>query len=152
MVDRECPGCCKFSVCVTIPECRCVQVVRDSTMCHTNGSFTYTFLLQNLSAQPLGALFIHPPAGVTIAPDYFALTPPIAANGGIDSSTHTITVTGATPGQQLCFDVSALDANLNACCTTKLCIDVPRCEREVDNPTNPLPNQAPPPEGVPPPL
>jgi len=150
MLDKQCPGCCKFQVCVKIPDCKCLQVVKDEDPKCTdnpNGSFTYTFELQNLSSQTLGALFIHAPTGVTITPDYFALVPPVAANGGVDVP-HTITVTGGTPGKQICFDISVLDADLNECCTKKICLDVPHCERPNPNRT---PVQGEPPDGVTPP-
>jgi len=151
MIDKECPGCCKFHVCVAIPECKCIQLVKDEgPKCTGNpdGSFTYTFQLQNLSSQPLGALFIHPPAGVIVTPDYFALSPPVAANGGIDTP-HTITVTGAIPGKQICFDLTVLDADLNECCTQKICVDAPRCELPHDHDNTTI--QGEPPTGVTPP-
>jgi hypothetical protein len=122
--------CCKFQVCTTIPECTCLQIYRDFPPRCTgspDGSFTYTFQIQNLSPNFVGVVFVHPPPGITITPDYFTVSPPIPPNG-IDPVFHTITIIGATPGSQLCFDISIHDADLNDCCQKRICIDVPYCE------------------------
>jgi len=139
LFDQECPNCCKFHICTTIPDCRCIQIYTDRgpSCSDANGTFTYSFELQNLSPQTLGALFIHGPAGVTITPDYVPLTPPIASNGGIDTAFHTITISGATPGTQLCLDFSVLDADLHQCCSKRVCIVVPHCEGPVVAGTSP---------------
>jgi hypothetical protein len=139
-----CPSCCKFQVCMTIPDCTCLQVVRDfPPRCsgHSTGSFTYTFQIQNLSPQMISDMFIHPPTGVTVTPDFFTFSPAIPPNG-IDPLFRTITITGATPGSRLCFDVSIHDADLNGCCVKQICIDVPRCDWDWWDDTNIATRQA----------
>lgn len=157
MFDQECPNCCKFHVCTTIPVCRCIQIYADrGPTCTGNatGSFAYSFELQNLSAQTVGAVFINGPTGVTITPDYLPITPPLASNGGIDTTFQTITISGAAPGTQICLDFTVLDADLHQCCTRRLCIEVPRCA-ELATTTQPTSDvqarQGEPPPGVTPP-
>lgn len=126
---HDCAGCCGIQTCVRMPECGCLQVYSDSPpQCQPGnpGSFQYSFQIQNLGNSTIDHLFLSPASGGTLTPTYMAV-PSIAANGGIDPTPRTITVSGLSPGQPFCFDVSAHDAAFTACCQKRICIDVPFC-------------------------
>ncbi|HYU34459.1 MAG TPA: hypothetical protein VEW48_20090 [Thermoanaerobaculia bacterium] len=150
--EHDCEGCCGIQTCVRMPECGCLQVYADSPpQCQLGnpGSFQYSFQIQNLGNSAIDHLFLSPASGGTLAPAYLAV-PTIAANGGIDSTPRTITVSGLSPGQPFCFDVSAHDAAFTACCQKRICIGVPSCgDSQNRRPATSPPVPVPPPTDVP---
>jgi len=131
---HDCVGCCGIQTCVHMPECGCLQVYSDSPpqcLPGHSGSFQYSFQIQNLGNSTIDHLFLSPASGGTLTPTYLAV--PSIAPGGIDSTPLTITVSGLSPGQPFCFDVSAHDSAFTACCQNRICIDVPFCGRDAKN-------------------
>jgi hypothetical protein len=130
LADETLNVCCADELCFTVPDCDCVQFPRCQTSCMdpVNGSFTLTFTIQNLTTDPVANLFLFPPvgSGVTITPNWFAVTP--IANQFDIRGPYVVTISGATPGQTLCLLISIHDAALNECCSEQKCIEVPaRC-------------------------
>jgi len=127
LADATLNVCCADELCFTVPECDCVQFPRCQTSCMdpASGSFTLTFTIQNLTTDPVANLFLFPPigSGVTITPNWFAVTP--IANQFDIRGPYVVTISGATPGQTLCLLVSIHDAALNECCSERKCIEVP---------------------------
>lgn len=121
LVDQNIQNCCSIEHCIDIPRCDCAQVRTQSFMCIGPGMYTYTFTLANLSGGPIQHIFLFPPAGITFAPNYFALGAPLPNFGTVNLTT---TVTGA-PGQQFCFRVSVHDQHLMECCSIEHCVTLP---------------------------
>ncbi|MBX3372858.1 MAG: hypothetical protein KF817_03425 [Phycisphaeraceae bacterium] len=134
LLDTTMQNCCSTEICVE-PDCDCLQVTEgsESIKCDPNGqpgTYTYTFQLDNLTPDIIHHLFLIPPggSGVTITPNYMALTPPIPPYG--TSLPITVTITGATPGSLFCFAITIHDINLNECCSREHCIEIPLCGGE----------------------
>jgi len=131
---HDCTGCCGIQTCVRMPECDCLQVYSDSPpQCKpgNSGSFQYSFQIQNLGNSVIDHLFLSPTSGGTLTPTYLVV--PSIAPGGIDPTPRTITVSGLSPGQPFCFDISAHDSAFTACCQKRICIEVPFCGRDAQN-------------------
>jgi hypothetical protein len=130
LLDETGQQCCSTVICIT-PECDCLQI-RDANeyiVCSPDGvpgSYLYTFQFDNLTPDTLHHIYFFPPAGVTISPNYIALVPPVGPNQ--TSQQIMVMITGATPGEELCFDIAIHDEFLNECCTKQVCIDIPFCD------------------------
>ena len=134
LLDATGNNCCSVEVCIT-PDCDCFQIRADNEyiVCSPDGvpgSYLYTFQFDNLTPDTLHHIFFYPPAGVTITPNYIALVPPVGPNQ--TSQPIMVMITGATPGEELCFEMSIHDINLNQCCTREICIDIPICDHKPD--------------------
>ncbi|GEM_PF-1376887 len=88
-----------------------------------NGTYSYTFTFTNNSGQPVQFLLFGNGSGVT--PGSIALPTPVP-NGGT-SAPITVTLTGATPGQQKCFFITFANPNFEQCCRIEHCVDIPSC-------------------------
>jgi hypothetical protein len=117
-------------------------------ICLPNGDYSYNFTVTNNSGHAISQLLLTPVQGST-----FTLTPQLATfpsplpNG--QSTTLTTTISGAKPGDKVCFYVSLL-ADKEACCNKQVCLTMPKCGEVSPTPTimaAPLPTrqQRPPP-------
>lgn len=114
--------CCSTEVCPVLPEC--CAVARDvSIECNKDGTFTYTLSIVNTGVNLIEHIYLYPPAGVTMTPNYFA-----ASVKPGDTFTTKVTIKGARPGARLCFDISLHTANMESCCKGQLCIVLPDCK------------------------
>ncbi len=113
----------------------CVQTIVDSIYCETWNVYQMSFCVQagdNLD-WTIGSISIHPPAGVTFTPDVFSLPSLVA---GQTYCYLTTTVTGGTPGQEICFssivhheDIAAGELDLSCCAdTVPVCFILPNCD------------------------
>lgn len=114
----------------------CSEIEDETLLCvlEPSGGVTWTFTVTNNSGVPAYYMLLTPPigSGVTFSPNAFPL-PPLPSGG---SATFTTTITGATPGERLCFDITLLDQTLQVCCTIEHCLDIPTCScGEVRNET-----------------
>jgi hypothetical protein len=130
LVDETGNVCCSTVVCFT-PDCDCLQI-RDANeyiVCSPDGvpgSYLYTFQFDNLTPDTIHHIYLTPPPGVTITPDYVALTPPVGP--GATSQQIMVMITGATPGTELCFDIDIHDEFLNQCCRQEVKVEIPFCD------------------------
>ena len=112
--------------CITLPDCDCLQLPLARVDCipGTPNSFKLTFTVQNLGGMTVDELYIFPPigSGITANPDYFML-PLLLPNQ--TSGVMTTTITGATPGSQLCLRFSIHLDGLE-CCSEVVCFTVPQ--------------------------
>jgi uncharacterized repeat protein (TIGR01451 family) len=113
--------CCTTRVCPVLPEC-CGTVRDESIECNNDGSYTYTLSIVNTGSDTIEHIYLYPPAGVTMTPNYFA----VSLKPG-DTFTGKVTITGAKPGDKLCFDISLHSANMEKCCKGQHCIVLPEC-------------------------
>jgi len=113
----------------------CVQTIIDSVYCESWNVYQMNFCVKagdNLD-WTIGSVSIHPPAGVTFTPDVFSLP---ALSPGQTYCYLTTTVTGGTPGQEICFssivhheDIAAGELDLSCCTDTiPVCFTLPNCD------------------------
>lgn len=122
----------------------CLAVSNDHADCisDANGqSVTYTFdVTNNSGVDAYWALFTPQTPGITISPNLSATFIP---NGGTQN--FTINITGATPGQPICFTITLLDKSRKECCSKTICFENPcncvvipvdqqKIECDLDNP------------------
>ncbi|MRG91491.1 hypothetical protein [Polyangium spumosum] len=124
MTNASHEECCSQSVCFEIPAC-CFSVVGEKTSCipgAPGGEFNYSFKFENRTLDTIEHVFIFPPSGVAVWPQYVDVppTPPgdIAHVGGLSFA-------GATPGEELCVTVGIHDEEMNECCAEEVCFTVP---------------------------
>ena len=132
LLDETLQACCSITKCFT-PDCDCLQVRSDTVhvLCSPDGvpgSYLVSFQFDNLTNDMIHHAYFYPPAGVTITPNYVPIVPPLAPNG--TSNPITLTITGATPGQTLCFSLGIHDIELMECCARDVCIEIPFCDDE----------------------
>jgi uncharacterized repeat protein (TIGR01451 family)/fimbrial isopeptide formation D2 family protein len=113
--------CCTTRVCPVLREC-CGIVRNVSIECNQDGTFTYTLSVVNTGVDTIEHIYLYPPAGVTMTPNYF----PKSLKPG-ETFTTKVIIKGAKPGDTLCFDISLHTANMAKCCKGHHCILLPKC-------------------------
>lgn len=113
--------CCTTEVCPVLPDC--CGIVRDERIeCNQDGTYTYTLSVVNTGANTIEHVYLYPPTGVTMTPNYF----PVSLKPG-DTFTTKVIIKGAKPGDKLCFGISLHSANMESCCKGEHCIVLPEC-------------------------
>ena len=64
--------CCTVEVCPVLPDC-CAVATNVSVKCSSNGSYSYVLSIVNTSQNTIQHIYLYPPAGVTMTPNYFAV-------------------------------------------------------------------------------
>ncbi|HYJ89423.1 MAG TPA: hypothetical protein VEW46_25400 [Pyrinomonadaceae bacterium] len=113
--------CCTTRVCPVLPDC-CGIVKDESIECNSDGTYTYSLSVVNTGANTIEHVYLYPPAGVTMTPNYF----PVSLKPG-DTFTTKVTIKGAKPGDKLCFGISLHSADMESCCKGEHCIVLPAC-------------------------
>ncbi|HPO13436.1 MAG TPA: DUF5011 domain-containing protein [Candidatus Hydrogenedentes bacterium] len=138
--DAECFECCSQDICFDDP-CNCALVPADQEVAECDpanpGTFIYTFPIYNMSPSIIEHVYLFPPAGITITPVYFNIPslPPYGYTAPL-----TVTISGATPGQQVCFTIGLYDQHLDFCCALEHCITAPSCcEDDIEPPVFDVP-------------
>jgi hypothetical protein len=139
--NEQFENCCSIEHCVTVPDCKCVQITRERVTCQpgTTGTYTYTFDLTNLFPANVKYIFLVPLSPPTLAftPNIITLTTPLPQG---QTTTLNVTITGAAPGTQICFRVAIHDTKLQECCSIVKCLTLPMCPPAGDEvTTNRLP-------------
>lgn len=108
----------------------CLEITNGSIACQANpaGGYTYTynFTLKNNSGHFVHHALIPTTAtvpnngSVTLSP---AVIPVGLANGA--SGNYSITITGASPGQEVCFPISLFNVLIGECCVEQVCLKMP---------------------------
>lgn len=117
--------CCTTRVCPVLPEC-CGFVRDENIECNKDGSYSYTLSVVNTGVNTLEHVYLYPPAGVTMTPNYFAVS--LQPKG---TFTTTVTIKGAKPGDKLCFDISLHTQDMKNCCKGQKCIFLPECPASI---------------------
>ncbi|HWM24194.1 MAG TPA: hypothetical protein VNP98_05175 [Chthoniobacterales bacterium] len=122
---------------IPCPDCEINgTVVTPSTV---GSPYTYQFTITNHSNQPASSVVILPVSGVTtITPQTFQISPPLAP--GQTSQVLTITLGGAQPGGQACFNIALVTADGSNCCSRQVCVPIPSCFEVLDQRIESLPN------------
>lgn len=103
----------------------CAQISDKEIKCLPNGGYSYTFTVTNNSGKPMSQILLTPAQGGT-----FTLTPGLTnlssrlANG--QSTTVTVNIGNAKPGDKVCLLVSLLSDEA-ACCIVQVCPTLPPC-------------------------
>ena len=110
----------------------CATVVDKEIRCLPNGSYSYTFNVTNNSGAA-SQILLTPAQGstFTLTPQLTNLSPPFQ-NG--QSTTLTTTISGAMPGDKVCFFVSLM-SDKDACCIIQVCLTLPPCGEVSPTPT-----------------
>ena len=88
--------------------------------------YTYQFTITNHSSQSASNIVILPVSGVTsITPQTIHLSPPLLP--GQTSQVFTLTLNGAQPGVQACFNIALVATDGTTCCSRQLCVPIPSC-------------------------
>lgn len=120
LMSNEKP-CCTVRVCPDLPNC-CATPSVASIECGANGSYTMVLSIVNTSPNAIQNIYLSPPAGVNVTPNYFAVS--LAAGGTFQ--TPPITITGAHPGD-LCIHITLHTADMRECCSAEVCVSLPEC-------------------------
>ena len=101
--------------------------------------YTYQFTVTNHSNQAASNIVILPVSGVTsITPQTIHLSPPLLP--GQTSQTFTLTLNGAQPGVQACFNIALVAADGTNCCSRQICVPIPDCFEVLSQVVKCLPN------------
>lgn len=116
---------------------QCGEFLVERVLCETDrngkptGKFTVQFRIKNHFKEPVFHTFlVGLPGGATASPSYF----PVAAgnDGDLDpgevSQLLTTTISGATAGQALSFQITLHNQDLVECCATRVTITLPKCD------------------------
>jgi hypothetical protein len=120
--DLKLCGCSK-QACVTVPNCDCAQFLKDVVTFGDDGPI-WTFTVANASQFDFYHMYVLnvSPSGAAVTPSYFPMS---LQPGG--QYTASATVSGATTGSPVCFDLRFYDSRLGQCCTLmRHCISIPR--------------------------
>ena len=120
--NQDLVQCCAFPVTVSLPGCKCAQVLSGPEPSCTFKPFgwTYSFTLQSL--------FQGTPAFVLITPDTpktATFTPPVISFTA-NPKKVSLTIGNASPGQQVCFLVSLHTEDFDLCCSIRHCVTLPK--------------------------
>ena len=132
LADKDIAVCCASEICITLPDCDCLQISDDYIRCSWlyNGDVLYVFDLDNLSGQNISHIFLSSDNGTIFEPDYFDVS--TLSNW----QTTTLGTVIKNPGSgSICFKISAHNENMEFCCSEEVCIDLPRCPI-IDVPTD----------------
>ena len=114
--------CCTIEVCPVLPNC-CAVAENVSIKCNPNGSYSYVLSIVNTSPNTIQHIYLYPPAGVTMTPNYFA----VSLAPGATFQTPLITITGAHAGS-FCFRLSLHTKGMEECCSGDQCVTLPACQ------------------------
>ncbi|MEK6283023.1 MAG: hypothetical protein AABN95_21910 [Acidobacteriota bacterium] len=113
--------CCTTRVCPVLPDC--CGIARDESIeCNQDGTYTHTLSIVNTGVNTIEHIYLYPPPGVTMTPNYFQ----VSLKPG-ETFTTKVTIKGGKPGDKLCFDISLHTANMESCCKGQHCIVLPDC-------------------------
>jgi hypothetical protein len=124
LADKSVITCCTTQACVDLPECPCLKP-DPKVECGAHGSYTVTISVQNLTLVPVHEIFIVPtsPSNVNISPQLVTLSTPLPPN---QTTTFTITITGAAPRSKVCLRLAPIGKE-SQCCSTEICFTLPVC-------------------------
>ena len=134
--------CCRVEICLKVP---CVCIDEESIQCVDNpgsgGEIQYAFNIINISGRTIENAYLVP------ADPGVAITPSLVSLGGLQNGAAQaigpFTITGYTPGEELCFHLILLDTANRECCFQEVCIEIPDCPPSlaVSSPDNGLPTE-----------
>lgn len=104
----------------------CIEAGCPIVECISDGVWNYKFCITNIAGQPLNFLSLaNPPAGVSFAPSFISLIPPLA-NG--QSTNLSVTINGPITLSNICFKIRAHTTNeATAACEIPQCLTLPAC-------------------------
>lgn len=103
----------------------CADVADKEIKCLPGGGYTYTFNVVNNSGSPISQILLTPVGGGTfsLSPQLTNLSKPLQ-NG--QSTTVTVNIGNAKPGDKVCFFASLM-SDQAACCIVQVCPTLPVC-------------------------
>ncbi len=106
------------------PDCEIKGTVITPSM--PGAPYTYQFTVTNHSTVAASNIVILPISGVTsITPQTIHLSPALLP--GQTSPTFTLTLNGAQPGVQACFNIALVSSDGTTCCSRQLCVPIQGC-------------------------
>jgi hypothetical protein len=126
LADSEIVACCTMQTCVVLPHCPCLRSGDAIVACAAAGTYTYTVTLLNLTGVPVQQIFVAPtiPSNLSVSPQLVTLSTPLLPN---QTTTITMTLSGAPAGTHVCLRFSPLGDNRATCCSIEVCLDLPEC-------------------------
>ena len=126
LLDDNFEQCCVEEVCIEVPSC-CLSARDIQIDCLSDGTFSLTLDVVNNSTFPVDRIFLWPltPAGLNFTDSDFLLSP--AINQFQSSGPLNTIISGANPGDTICFDISIHDSTTGDCCAEKITLQLPDC-------------------------
>jgi hypothetical protein len=121
---RDGAPCCTVRVCLEAPFC-CARVNLDCPP-KENPAGTYALIINNQTLNNVEHIYLYPPAGVTITPNYFSVS--LAPGSSI---IKFVTITGVTPEKPVCIRISLHTKEMKECCSLEICLRVPYCGKPI---------------------
>ncbi len=119
------------------PDCEINGTVITPSM--PGAPYAYQFAVTNHSTVAASNIVILPVSGVTsITPQTIHLLPALLP--GQTSPTFTLTLNGAQPGVQVCFNIALVATDGTTCCSRQLCVPIPGCYEVLSQVVKCLPN------------
>ena len=118
------------NICLTTDVCPCMVIEEEEILCdlgadgQPTGTYTLNFNVTNFSGTD--AYYVLIPDS-NVSPNVIPLGSALPGDGS-SSQNFSVTVTGATPGDVYCFDILLADINIEECCSSELCIEIPECD------------------------
>lgn len=126
--NRAEPSCVSFTVDCPVPPC--LEHTTNDVLCETDasgnltGNYLWNFTIQNRAGQTINHLYFLDLPGVTVDEPHLVFNLP---NNGVLH--ETVKILGGNPGQVLTdIRLSAHNANLEECCSTKVSVQLPDCQ------------------------
>lgn len=117
--------CCATSACFRTPPCDCMQFLEEAVTCNADGSFTYTYCVQNLTPYLVKYILFAPANGdVQMTPNFVDVGTPIGY-GGVYCGQFTLPATSG--GRPYYFYIGFADRFFQMCCSIQQCIALPEC-------------------------
>jgi hypothetical protein len=132
LADKAVVTCCTVQTCIDLPECASCLKLDYKIGCDAKGTYTVVVSLQNLTGVPIQQVFVIPtPSSLNVSPQLVTLPTPLQPN---QTATLTLTISGASPGTNVCLRLTPYNDKAGTCCSAEICFTLPSCVASKDSP------------------
>jgi hypothetical protein len=116
-------------------DCATVEVTKIECPRTIGGAYTAMIKLTNLQSLNVVSYTTTPTPAASLPPSAIGIQPlptgiqPISPAIGLNGmTTLALTLPGLMGGEEVCFNLTLFDERFRACCTVRVCIDIPKCD------------------------